>query len=125
VSAATRYQEATKLLSVRNSDDVSKWGTKTEESLKICGPEKRSQYSDSLRTVRSGNRIPVEARSPTSVHTNIGTHISFRTIGTVSFTGEKRPRGCVNNQHTFSTEAKEIVELYLYSTSVPSWQATG
>jgi hypothetical protein len=42
---------------VRNSDntsaDVSKWETKIQ-SEKVCGPEKRSQYSDSLRAGRSG-----------------------------------------------------------------------
>jgi hypothetical protein len=43
----------------------------------------------------------------------------------VSFPGIKRPGRGVNHPLLFSTEVKERVELYLYSSSGPSWPALG
>ena len=51
------------------------------------------QYSDWLRTGRSGDRIPVEARFSTPVQTGPGAHPASCTMGTGSFTGVKSGRG--------------------------------
>jgi hypothetical protein len=46
-------------------------------------------------------------------------------MGTGYFPGVKRPGRGVDNTHSSSAEAEERVELYLYSTSGPSWPVTG
>ena len=43
----------------------------------------------------------------------------------VSFPGIKRPGRGANHPLLFITEVKERVELYLYSSSGPSWPALG
>ena len=43
----------------------------------------------------------------------------------VSFTGVKRSGRCANQPLPYSTEVKERVELYLYSSSGPSWPLLG
>jgi hypothetical protein len=43
-------------------------------------------------------------------------------MGTGSLPGVKRPGRDVFNPHPSTAEVKEIVELYLYYPSVPSWQ---
>jgi hypothetical protein len=43
----------------------------------------------------------------------------------VSFPGEKRPGRGVDHPPPSSARVKEIVELYLYSPSGPSWQVIG
>ena len=50
---------------------------------------KLSRYSDSLRAGRTGDRIPLGARFPTTVQTNPGAHPASYTMGTVSFPGGK------------------------------------
>jgi hypothetical protein len=72
------------------------------------GAGKRSNYNDSVRAGRSGDRIPVGA-SP------------YR-MGTVSFPGTKRPGRGVNHPPRSSAEVKERVELHLYSPSGSPWQ---
>ena len=52
-------------------------------------------------------------------------HPASYIIGTGSFPGVKRPGRGVHNTPPCSTEVKEEVELYLYSTSEPSWPAVG
>jgi len=51
--------------------------------VQTCTQE-RSQYSDSLRAGRSGDRIPVEARFSAPVHTGPGAHPASYTMGTGS-----------------------------------------
>ena len=48
----------------------------------ICGPKWCSRYRDSLRTRRSGDRIPVEARFSALVQTGPGSHPVACTMGT-------------------------------------------
>ena len=59
------------------------------------------------------------------VQTGPGTHAAPYTLGTGSFPGVKRPGRGVDHQTPLSAEAKERVELYLYSTSGPLWSVTG
>jgi hypothetical protein len=46
-------------------------------------------------------------------------------MGTGSFPGAKQPERSVDNPPTFRAEVEEIVELYLYSPSEPSWLVLG
>jgi hypothetical protein len=46
-------------------------------------------------------------------------------MGTGSFTGVQRPKRDVDHPPTSSVEVKEIVYLYLYSPSGPSWPVLG
>ena len=55
---------------------------------------------DSLRTGRSGDRIPVGARYSASIHTGPGAYPASCTVGTVSFPGVKQPgRGVDHPPH--------------------------
>jgi len=57
-----------------------------------------SEYSDSLRTGRSGDRIPDRARFSAPVQTGPGAHLSSYTMGTGSLSpGVKRPGRDVNH----------------------------
>jgi hypothetical protein len=80
-----------------------------------------SRYSDSLRAGRSGDRIPVVARFSAPVQTGPEAHPASYTVGTRPFSGVKRPRRGFDHPPPSSAEVKERVELYLYSTSGPSW----
>jgi hypothetical protein len=92
---------------------------------KHCGPRYLSRYSDSLRAGRSGDRISVGARFSAPVHTGPGAHPASYTMGTGSFPRVKRPGRGVNHPPPSSAEVKERVDLYLYSTSGPSWPLIG
>jgi hypothetical protein len=59
------------------------------------------------------------------VHTGPGTHPASHTMGTFSFPEVKRPGRDVDQPPPSIAEVKERVELYLYSTSEPSWTAIG
>ena len=85
------------------------------------GPGQPSQYSDSLRAGRSGDRIPVQARFSAPVQTGPGTHSALYTRRTGLFPGVKRPGRGVDHPSPSSAEVKERIELYLCSTSGPSW----
>ena len=70
---------------------------------------------------RSGDRIPVGAKSSAPIQT--GAHPASHTVNTGSFWGAlKRPRHGVKHSPPSSAEVKERVELYLCSHSMPSWQ---
>ena len=55
------------------------------------GLEKLSRYSDSLRAVLSGDRIPVGVDFSAPVQTGPGTHPPSYQMGTGSFSEVKRP----------------------------------
>jgi hypothetical protein len=61
------------------------------------------------------------ARFSASVLTGPGAHPASYTMGTGSFLGVKRPGWGVDHPPPSCAEFKERVELYLYSTSGPSW----
>jgi len=46
-------------------------------------------------------------------------------MGTGSVPGIKQPRRGVDHPPPSSAEVKEVVELYLYSTSWPTWSVKG
>ena len=84
-----------------------------------------SRYSDSLRTGRSGDRIPVWATFSAPVQSGCEANPASYTIGTGTFPGVKRPGRGVDHPHPSSAEVKERVELYLYSLSGSSWLVLG
>ena len=67
------------------------------------------------------------AQSPFSapVQTGPGAHPASYTMSTGSFPGVKWPGLGVDHPPAYSAEVKERVELYLYSTSGPSWPFLG
>ena len=81
----------------------------------------RNRYSDSLRTARSGDRIPVESRFSAPAQTGPGAHPASYTMGTGSFPGVQRPGFGVDHLPQSIVEVKERVELYLYSPSGLPW----
>ena len=73
----------------------------------------------------SGDRIPVEARFSSHVQNGPGAQPASYTMGTGFFPGLKRPGRGVDHPPLSSAGVKEIVELYLYSSSGPSWPVLG
>jgi len=90
-----------------------------------CGLGWLSRYGDLLQYRWSGDRIPVGARFSAPIQTSPGPHLSSCTVGTGSFPGVKRPGRVVDHPPPYSAEIKERIELYVYSTSGPSWPVTG
>jgi len=84
-----------------------------------------SRYSDSLRAGRSGDRMRVGASFSAPLQTGSGVHPAFCTVGTGSFSGTRQPKRGVDHSHPSREEVKEIIELYLYSFSRPSWSVLG
>ena len=85
------------------------------------------RYSDSLRTGRSGDRIPVGggARFSAPVQTGPRAQPASYTMGTGSFPGVKRPGRGVDHPPPSNTEVEGRVELYICSPSGPSWPVIG
>ena len=94
---------------IRNNKIFSSVGIATRYGLD--GPAIESRWRG-----RGGPRFSAP------VQTGPGAHPAAYTIGTGSLFGEKRPGCGVDHPDPIhSTEVKERVEQYLYSTSVPSW----
>ena len=68
--------------------------------------------------------VPVGSRLSAPVQTGSGAYPAPYTMGTGSFPGVKRPGRGVDPPPP-SAEVKERIELYLYSTSGPSWPVIG
>jgi hypothetical protein len=99
---------------------------KTQKKFSILyafgnGPGQCSQYSDSLQTGWSGDRILVGAKLSAPFQTSPGAHPASYTMGTRSFPGVKRPGCGIDHPPPSSAKVKERVELYFYSPSGPSW----
>jgi len=75
---------------------------------------------DLLRDGRSRDRIPVGARFSAPFQTGPGAHLASYNGYRVSFPGVKRPGRGVDHPSPSSSEVKERIELYLYSSSGPS-----
>ena len=65
------------------------------------------------------------ARFSAPVQNEPGAHPASYTMGIGSFPGLKRPGCGVDHPPPSSAEVNERVELYLYSTSGPSWPVIG
>jgi len=79
------------------------------------------RYTDSLLAGRSGDRIPMGARSLAPIQTDPASY----KMGTGSVPGVKRPGRGVDHPPQSSVEVKERIELYIYSTSGPLWPVKG
>jgi len=84
-----------------------------------------SWYSNSLRTWRSGNGIPVGARFSSPGQKGPWDHPASYTKGTGSFPVVKRPGSGVNYTLPSTTNVKERVDLQLFSPYGPSWPVLG
>jgi len=80
-----------------------------------------SQYSDSLRAGRCGDRIPVGGEISRTRPDRLCSPPTSYIICTGSFPGVKRPVRDVDHPSASSAEVKKRVELYLYSPSGPTW----
>jgi hypothetical protein len=89
------------------------------------GPAQGSKYNDSLRSVRPGDRIPVQARFSAPVQTGPGVRSALYKIGIGSFPKVKRPGNAFTHPPSSSAKVKERVELYFYTLSAPSRQGIG
>ena len=88
-------------------------------------PGQLSRYSDWLWAEKSGNRMPVGARSSASVHTGPGAQPASYTMGTGSLSEVILPGRGFDPRSLSSAEVKERVKLYLYSPSGPSSPVLG
>ena len=75
------------------------------------GPGYLSRYSDKLRTGRSRDRIPMEARFSAPLQTGPGAHPASYTMGTESFPGVQRPGRGVDHPPPSRAEVEGRVEL--------------
>jgi len=78
-----------------------------DEFLFIYWPGELSRYSDSIRAVRSWDRIPVGARFSAPVQAGPEAHPASYTTGTGSFLGVKRPGCGVNHPSHLVPRLKE------------------
>jgi hypothetical protein len=84
---------------------------------------KLSQCNDSLWSGRPEDRIADGGeRFSAYIQIDPGPSQSPITVVMGSFPGVTWPNRDVNHSHPSSSEVKEIVEVYLYTSSVPSWQ---
>ena len=104
--------------------DLSRFGIRMNH-LVCGGPGYHSRYSDSLRAGRSWDRIPAGARFSVPVQTGPRAHPASCTVGTGSYPEVERSGRGVDHPPPSSAEVKERVELYLYSSSGPSWPVSG
>jgi hypothetical protein len=81
--------------------------------------------SHSLWIERSGDQIPLGVRFFVCVQTDPGVHPAPCARRTGSFPGVKRSGSGVDHPPQFSAEVEEKVELYLHSSSGPSWHVIG
>ena len=66
-----------------------------------------------------------EVRFSTPVQTGPGFYPASYRMGTGAFPGVKRPGRDGDHPLPFTVEVMEVVELYFYSTSSPSWPVLG
>ena len=84
-----------------------------------------SRYSDSLRAGRSGIKSQWGARFSAPLQTGPGAYPASCTMGTGSFSEVKRPGRGVDHPPPSKFQGQEIVGLYLYTPSGPSWPVMG
>jgi len=102
------------------------YGSKVHfSSISNFWPGWLSRYSDSLRAVRSGDRIPLGRDFPHPFRLALGSTHSPIKWATGTFAGVKYPRRGVNLPPPLSAKVEERVELYLYSPSGYPWPVLG
>jgi len=67
----------------------------------------------------------VEARFSASLQTGPGAQPASYTMGNGSFPGVKQPVNGIDHPPPYSAKVKERIELYVQSTSGPSWPVIG
>jgi hypothetical protein len=82
-------------------------------SILIWLKNELSRYSDSLRAVQSGDRIPVGARFYEPVQTGPWAHPASYTTDTRSFQGVKWPGHGIDHPPPAGAKVEEGVELYV------------
>jgi hypothetical protein len=70
----------------------------------------------------SRDQTPVLARFSATIQTSPGAHPASYKMGTSSFLWVKQRMNGVNQLPPSSAEVKDKGQLYLYSSSVPTWQ---
>ena len=81
-----------------------------------CAPDSSVGIATRYGAGRSGDQILVVARFSLHVQTGPRAHPASYTKGNGSFLGAKRPGRGADHPPTYTTEVKERVHLYLYST---------
>jgi hypothetical protein len=76
--------------------------------FRVVWAGKRSRYSDCLRAVRSGDRIPVGARFSAPVQTGPEAHPASCTMGTGSSPGVRCGRGLTLTRHPLLVPGSKI-----------------
>jgi hypothetical protein len=91
--------------------------------LSLCHTAARSYL---LGAGQSGDRVLVVAKFSAPVQIAPGAQPASSTMGTESFIpGVKRPGRGFNHLPPSSAEVNEKAELYVYSSSGPSWPVLG
>ena len=85
----------------------------------------QDNFVSSLRTGWSGEWIPSEARFSAPVQPYPGAHPASYTMSTGSFPGVKRPGRGVDHPPPSRAEFEGRVEIYVRSSSGPSWPVLG
>jgi len=81
--------------------------------------------SDLLWAGQSWDRIPVGANFSTPLQTGPWAHPASYTMVTRFYPGVKWPGHGVDHPPPYSAKVKDRVELYIYSTTGPSWPVLG
>ena len=87
-------------------------------------PGQHRRYMDWLRVGRSGDRIQVQGENFRTRSDRPGSHPASYKMGTVSFTGVKRPGRGVDHPPTSSAEVEGRVELYICCNSLRSGKSS-
>jgi len=119
--------ELLSLLTVADTTDKGRFCTVDLIGMNTqsCGPEQCSPFSDSLQAGRSGDRIPRGARFSTPVQPGPWSPPSLLYNVYQVFPWSKETEAWCWPPTPSSAEVKERVELYLCSTSEPSWPVLG
>jgi len=92
----------------------------------FCSAARRAHwYSNSPQAGQSGDQILAGARISAPIQAGQRLTKPPYTMGTGSFLGVKWPGCGTDHPPPSNIKVKERVELYLYSTSGPSWPVMG
>jgi hypothetical protein len=103
------------------------WRMKSEHEVdNICCYHQSENFEMAIGTTYTLMRLGILMFYNCYAHTSPGAHPASNAVGTGSFPRVK-PQGCDVDHppHLAPRSKKERVELYLYSTSGPSWPVAG